>query len=91
MAARPKKIAEWLNLRYPQILKKAVEQDAIIFFLDESTAKSESHRGRTWGVKGLTPVVKATGSRHRLNLISVVSSEGIMRYKTFTLDAAVFK
>ena len=34
--------------------------------------------------KGLTPVVKTTGSRHRLNLISVVSSEGIMRYKTFT-------
>ena len=79
-----KKVNEWLNIRYPTILQQAEEQDAIIFFLDESTAKSESHRGRTWGIKGLTPVVKTTGSRRRLNLISVVSSEGIMRYKTFT-------
>lgn len=55
-----------------------------MFFLDESTAKSESHRGRTWGKRGLTPVVRATGSRHRLNLISAVSSEGLLRYKTFS-------
>ena len=75
---------EWLNIRYPAILQQAEEQDAIIFFLDESTAKSESHRGRTWGIKGLTPVVKSSGGRYSLNLISVVSSEGLMRYKTFT-------
>ncbi|MCK5894376.1 MAG: transposase, partial [Endozoicomonadaceae bacterium] len=33
-----------------------------------------------------------TGSRHRLNLISVVSSEGTMRYQTFTgtMDQHVF-
>ncbi|WP_422490921.1 IS630 family transposase [Endozoicomonas sp. ALE010] len=66
------------------MLRQAEEQDAIIFFLDESTAKSECHRGRTWGVKGLTPVVKTTGSRHRLNIVSVVSSEDILRYRTFT-------
>ena len=65
-------------------MRLADENDAIIFFLDESTAKSEHHRGRTWGPRGLTPVVKTTGSRHRLNLISVVSSDGTLRYKTFT-------
>ena len=75
---------EWLNVRYPNLLKQAGKEGAIIFFLDESTAKSESHRGLTWGLKGQTPVVKATGSRHRLNLISAVSSEGLLRYKTFT-------
>ncbi len=73
-----------MNVRYPEILKQAKEQGAIIFFLDECTAKSECHRGRTWGIRGLTPIVKATGSRHRLNLISVVSSEGVLRYRTFT-------
>lgn len=66
------------------ILRQAEENDAIIFFLDESTTKSECHRGRTWGIKGLTPIVRATGSRYRLNIISVVSSEGILRYRTFT-------
>lgn len=65
-------------------MRLADEKDAIIFFLDESTAKSEHHRGRTWGQRGLTPIVKTTGSRHRLNLISVVSSDGTLRYKTFT-------
>lgn len=81
-----------MNIRYPEILRLADEKDAIIFFLDESTAKSEHHRGRTWGPKGLTPIVNTTGSRHRLNLISVVSSEGILRYKTFTgsMDTQAF-
>ena len=34
----------------------AEEQDAIIFYLDESTAKSESHRGRTRASKAWLPL-----------------------------------
>ncbi len=69
---------------YPAIRSQAVAEDVIIFFLDESAAKSDAHRGRTWGQRGRTPRVKVTGARHRPNLISTVSSEGLLRYKTFT-------
>ncbi|WP_281648352.1 IS630 family transposase [Parendozoicomonas sp. Alg238-R29] len=84
MATGSKKVERWLTDDYPAIRTQADEEDAIIFFLDESTAKSEAHRGRTWGLRGQTPTVRVTGARHRLNLISAVSSEGLLRYKTFT-------
>lgn len=75
---------QWLTEDYPAIRSQADAEEAVIFFLDESTAKSEAHRGRTWGRRGQTPTVRVTGARHRLNLISAVSSEGLLRYKTFT-------
>ena len=83
LATGSKKVDRWLKEDYPLIREQADISGATIFFLDESTAKSEAHRGRTWSPKGITPNVKATGSRHRLNLVSAVSSEGLLRYRTF--------
>ncbi|USE36051.1 transposase [Endozoicomonas sp. SCSIO W0465] len=53
-----------------------------IYFADESSARSDYHSGTTWGKKGRTPVVEATGARFGINLISAVSGEGTMRYMT---------
>ncbi|MCK5894929.1 MAG: hypothetical protein KAG53_11130 [Endozoicomonadaceae bacterium] len=54
MAARSKKKKERLTHCYPEISQQADESDATIFFLDESTAKSEHHRGRRLtGIEGL--------------------------------------
>jgi transposase len=42
--------------------------------------RSDHHAGRTWGKKGETPIVEATGARHSLSLISAVTSKGQMRF-----------
>ena len=80
MAAVKKKVYEYLTERYPEIRKTAEDNDALIYFADEASARSDYHSGTTWGKKGRTPVVEATGARFSVNMISAVSGEGTMRY-----------
>ncbi|MFN2535493.1 MAG: IS630 family transposase, partial [Pseudonocardiaceae bacterium] len=42
------------------------------------------HAGTTWAPVGQTPVVKATGARHTLNMVSAVTAQGLLRFSTFT-------
>ena len=42
--------------------------------------RSDHHAGRTWGKKGETPVVQATGARYGMSLISAVTARGHMRF-----------
>jgi transposase len=64
---------------YPENLHK-VFYTTEIWFADESGLRSDYHAGTTWGVKGHTPVVKSTGARYRLNMISAVNRRGGMRF-----------
>jgi transposase len=40
----------------------------------------QSIRGRTWGLRGQTPVIKASMKRGGYNVLSIVTPEGILRY-----------
>jgi Biotin-lipoyl like len=51
-----------------------------IYFGDAAHMRSDHHAGRTWGKRGETPVVLSTGARHRMSLISAVTSRGHMRF-----------
>jgi transposase len=72
----PKAVAEWLEQAYPRLRRRARKHGARIFFLDEAGFNSEPNLGRTYGLKGQTPVVKTTGQRQRVNAISAVSATG---------------
>jgi hypothetical protein len=48
--------------------------------VDDALVRSDSHRGWTWGKVGETPVVKDSGGRFGLNVISAVSIRGDMRF-----------
>src|SRR5208283_4974383 len=65
-------VQKWLKMEYPKIKKMAAAQGADIYFGDAAHMRSDHHAGRTWGKKGETPIVEATGARHNLSLISVV-------------------
>jgi len=39
-----------------------------------------SYAGTTWARKGETPVVRSTGARYRLNMLSAVNRRGRMRF-----------
>jgi transposase len=73
-------VQKWLKTEYPGIRKMAQTQDADIYFGDAAHMRSDHHSGRTWGKKGETPIVEATGARHRLSLISAITSKGHMRF-----------
>jgi transposase len=45
--------------------------------------KSDHSFGRSYSIKGQTPVLKKSGSRFSCNVISMLSNVGIMRFMTF--------
>jgi transposase len=77
------KVDAYLNRRFPQIRRLARERGAVIYFVDEASVKADEHRGTTWGKIGQTPVVKDTGDRYGINLISAVSPRGDMKFRAF--------
>lgn len=73
-------VLQWLKKEYPGIKRMAQKQEADIYFGDAAHMRSDHHAGRTWGKKGETPIVEATGARHGMSLISAISSRGHMRF-----------
>lgn len=72
----PEAVEQWVKRDYPRLRKRARKLGATIFFLDEAGFSSEPNLGRTYGLKGRTPVVKTTGQRQKVNAISALSARG---------------
>jgi transposase len=75
-------VERWKSEEFPAIRQAARKAGAILYFGDESAVRSDYHSGTTWAPKGKTPVVRSTGARFSLNLISAVSAQGHMRFMT---------
>ncbi len=88
----PAAVARWVRETYPKLRKRAKRLGAKIFFLDEAGFQSDPCLGRTYGLKGQTPVVKTSGQRQSLNVMSAVSARGEFWAATYTgkLDAPSF-
>lgn len=74
-------VKNWINIEYPKIKELAEKEGAKIYFLDEASVRTDYHAGTTWGLKGLTPIVPATGGRYRINMIASISSEGNLHFQ----------
>ena len=85
-------VQQWLEEDYPKIKQLARQQKAEIYFEDEAGVRSDHHAGTTWGMKGRTPVVRTTGARFSVNMISAITSRGTMRFMTYAgkMKAPVF-
>jgi transposase len=81
----PEAVQNWLDTEYPKIKRLAKKEKAEIYFEDEAGLRSDHHSGRTWGIKGKTPIVKATGARFRFNVISAVNNKG--KFSFMILDS----
>ena len=74
------RVEQWLKREYPRIRVQAKREKAEIYFEDESGVRSDFHSGKTWAVQGETPIVRVTGQRFSLNMISAVSPRGALRF-----------
>jgi hypothetical protein len=79
-----KAIAHWKETKYPTLRKRAMERGADIFFLDEVGLRSDSPLGRSYGLRGKTPVLKTSGQRQQINAISAVNAKGAFWFKVYT-------
>lgn len=76
----PEKVEAYLKEEYPKIKKRAKAKGARIFFADEASIRSDYHSGTTWAPKGETPIVKTTGARFKVNMLSAISAKGELRF-----------
>ncbi len=76
----PKKIEQYISKTFPDVARQAKKLGAQIYFVDEASVRSDSHRGLTWGKVGETPIVKDSGGRFGLSVISGITPRGDMRF-----------
>lgn len=73
-------VDRFLHDTFPRIRRLAEKMEADIGFEDESGVDLRDHQGRTWGQRGQTPIVRVSSNRGRFNILSIVTSSGIMRF-----------
>lgn len=88
----PEAVKRWKTEEYPAIRAEATKVGATIYFADEASVRSDYHAGTTWAPVGRTPVVRTTGARFSVNMISAVTATGSFKYDIIsgTLDAGKF-
>lgn len=88
----PKRVQQWLDKEYPSIKKKAKKQNAVIYFEDEVGMRSDHQAGKSYAPKGETPVIKKTGQRFSLNMVSAISNKGHVEFMILdgTFNSGVF-
>lgn len=79
----PQAIERWVSQTYPAIACQAKKEKAEVFFWDESGFRADAVHGKTWGVKGQTPVVQRPGQRQSISAASAVNSKGAFWFKTY--------
>lgn len=79
----PEAVKRWLTKEYPRIRARAKRENAEIHWGDEMGMRSDHQSGTTYGRKGHTPVVPATGQRFSCNMISTITNKGRLVFMLF--------
>ena len=76
----PERVRVWKEETYPAIHARAQAEGASIFFGDEASVRTDHHAGTTWAPVGRTPIVRGTGKRQSINMVSAVSARGKLHF-----------
>lgn len=74
------KVDRWLNEEFPGIVKRAIEENAEIFFGDETNIQNTANYMRGYSPKGKTPVVCKESKKLKINMLSAVTKRGKLRF-----------
>lgn len=88
----PEAVRRWLKEEYPAIRELARREGATIHWGDEMGVRSDHQAGRSYGLKGRTPVIPGTGQRFGCNMISTITNRGKLAFLVFEgkFNAPVF-
>jgi transposase len=76
-------VDSWMKNVWPEIVGDAL-LGAKVFFLDEAGVRADAPLARTWSQRGKRPVVRTSGKRPRVNVISAVTWDGDLSFGTYT-------
>lgn len=77
------KINEWLNKEFPGITKRVENENAEIFFGDETNFQNTMNYLKGYAPKGKIPVVKTESQKFKVNMLSAVSKRGKLRFTLY--------
>ncbi len=80
---RPAAVEKWLKEEYPAIQKQAKNEDAVIFWGDETAVQNAPNGLRGYSKRGVTPVVVGPRKRLHLHMISAVSNQGAVKFRIY--------
>jgi transposase len=88
----PEAIDKWKQETFPSIARAAKAVGGEVYFWDESGFRADTVHGKTWGKKGVTPVIARPGQRQSISAASAVNSKGGFWYSTYQggLNAQLF-
>lgn len=88
----PQAIERWQRETYPGIAAAARQSGADIYFWDESGFRADTVHGKTWALKGRTPVIQRPGQRQSISAASAVNAKGGFWFATYqgALNAELF-
>ncbi|QKS31665.1 MAG: IS630 family transposase [Candidatus Accumulibacter similis] len=87
-------VQRWREEEYPALQARAKARGALIMFADEAGMRSDYyHAGTTWAPRGRTPVVRATGRRDSVQMLSAVGTGGQLQFMLHEglVNATVFR
>lgn len=88
----PAAVKRWLSETYPEIARRAKRERAEILWADETGLRCDHAAGRSYGLRGQTPVVPGSGRRFSASAISAISNRGRLHFRVFCgrFDADLF-
>jgi len=79
----PEAVYRWLKDEYPAIRRAARRVGAEIHWIDQMGLRSDYQAGRSYGLKGVTPVIPGTGQRFGCSLMSSITNLGSLRFMVY--------
>lgn len=90
----PVEVQRWLEIWYPAIRRRAMAQNAIILWEDETQVRQDAAWARSYAPRGDTPEQEHTARRPKfgLTIASALSNQGLMRFEFLdgTMNANAF-
>ena len=86
-------VRRWLETEYPAIADRAKREGARIWWGDEAGLRSRQVSGRSYGRRGRTPVIRASGKYFGCNMISAITNRGELAFMLYDdkFNAGVFR
>ena len=79
----PEEVQQWLETDYPTIRQRAKLEQAQIFWGDEMGLRSDHATGRSYGLRGQTPLIPGPGKRFGCNMVSAITNRGRLQFMVF--------
>ncbi len=73
-------LQSWHTSEFRRLRARVKARVTLIMLADEAGMRSDYHAGTTWGPRGRTPVVLATGRRVSVQVLSAIGTNGQLQF-----------